>query len=287
MMRLNGPISYIAGPVYNGLVAMELAMLRALDGPRNRVADADLAGKITAVVKTFERPGILRRLVNSLRRLYPKLPLIIVDDSRKPVQFDGVETIVLPYDSGVSAGKNAGLAQVKTPYVWMLDDDFVVYRHTRLKHALEALEQHPEIDIMGGKVVYLPLFRTVDYSKAALFPTSAESTFPAGTLIGGYEVYDKVANFYVARTDRLRLVGWDPALKRIDHADFFTRAKGVLTTVYDPSFKVLHAKNRFDKIYMRHRSNHAADRIVLAYKYRRKIITRLTPDRDIARATKR
>ncbi len=58
-------------------------------------------------------------------------------------------------------------------------------------------------------------------------------------------------------------------IKRLDHADFFTRAKGVLTTVFDPSFKVLHARTPFDKAYMEKRMDLESDRKVLWQKYYR------------------
>ena len=80
-------------------------------------------------------------------------------------------------------------------------------------------------------------------------------------------VHDKVANFYIARTESIRKVGWDPQIKRLDHADFFTRAKGVLTTVFDPAFKVLHARTPFDRDYMRKRLDVQSDREILRRKY--------------------
>ena len=204
------------------------------------------------------------------------MPLIVVDDSKVPVSFDldNVELLTLPYDSGVSAGKNAGLERVQTPYVLMLDDDFIFFKHTRIQRALTALKQNPQIDILGGKVIDLPFYRCVDYRLAGLFVNTATSTYQPGSMIGGYEVFDKVANFYLARTERLRLVGWDPALKRIDHNDFFTRAKGVLTTVYNPDFKILHAQNRFDQEYMSHRTEYTFDLAVLHSKYGKDDTTR-------------
>src|SRR5206468_3533420 len=99
--------------------------------PRQAVEER-LVRELTALVKTFERPPILRRLVSSIKRLYPALRVVIVDDSRKPSRLPGTETIVMPYDSGISAGRNEGLKHVTTPYVLVLDDDFIFFRRTRL-----------------------------------------------------------------------------------------------------------------------------------------------------------
>jgi glycosyltransferase involved in cell wall biosynthesis len=263
-------MSRLVGPIYNGVVAAELMLQKMLDRIVEPVSESVLENRVTILVKTFERPDILKRLVDSIRKFYPEIPVIVVDDSRNPLELVGVETIILPYDSGVSAGRNAGLAQVKTPYVLLLDDDYIFYRHTGIASVLASMERNLDIDILGGERVDLPFFSTVDYSEAKLFPSSEKSNHPEGTWIGGFKVFDKVANFYIARADRLRLIGWDSALKRIDHADFFTRAKGVLTIAFDPSFKVLHAQNRFDRNYMGHRNDYMADRLVLKYKYGRK-----------------
>jgi hypothetical protein len=159
----------------------------------------------------------------------------------------------MPYDSGISAGRNEGLKRVTTPYVLVLDDDVVFHRHTRLQTALDLMDRYPEIDIMGGQLVDLPLFRARPVPEGAIFPTAATPLVPVGSLLGGLRVVDKVSNFFIARRDRLALVPWDPQLKRAEHADFFTRALGVLVTVFNPDLKCLHARTPFDAEYMKKR----------------------------------
>lgn len=259
---------YLGEPLYGAVVGAELVLHRVVDVclPAGDHDSSRLNGQLTAVIKTFERPQILRRLVDSIRRFYPDLPLIVVDDSREPKPLAGVETVSLPYDSGVAAGRNAGVERVNTPYLLMLDDDFVFYRKTRLKTALASLCAHPEIDIMAGVPVDLPFYRVVDYRKAGLFPNAAAPVYPPESKIGGMTVLDKVPQFFIARTDSIRKVMWDPRLKRIDHADFFTRAKGVLTSVLNPDMRCLHARTLFDEAYMRIRHD-AADFEYLRDKY--------------------
>ena len=267
---LDGKTRAIASVLHRSLVARELWLERLLDGrtvtPR---ADDPLVRELTALVKTFERPRILRRLVASIKRLYPSLRIVVVDDSREPSPIEGVETITMPYDSGISAGRNEGLRHVTTPYVLVLDDDFVFYRHTRLIPSLALMERHPQIDIMGGQCVDLPLYRARPLPEGAIFPTSATPLAPLGSFVGGLKVVDKVPTFYVARTERLALVPWDPELKRIDHADFFTRALGVLITVFNPDLKTLHARTPFDGAYMSKRLDLEASFQALEKRYGR------------------
>jgi glycosyltransferase involved in cell wall biosynthesis len=256
--------------LYDLTILLELAMERAVDSIHpvvSRRHQLQMDGHLTAIVKTFERPRVLHRLLKSIKRMYPHLRVIVVDDSRDPKIYPEVHTIVMPYDSGVSAGRSKALEHVTTKYVLVLDDDFVFCGHTSLETSLEIMENHPTIDIMGGAVIDLPFFETADYSREGLFHTEAEATMPAGSSIAGLPVYDKVANFFIAQTDRIRLVGWDPRLKRVDHADFFTRAKGILTTVFNQHMKCLHAKTPFDTAYMEKREDIDDDLILLGYKY--------------------
>jgi hypothetical protein len=267
---LKGTSRLIASAVHRSLVAQELLFERLLDAlvPR-QTAEEPLVRQLTALVKTFERPHILQRLVASIKRLYPTLRIVVVDDSRKPTRLAGVETIVMPYDSGISAGRNEGLKHVTTPYVLVLDDDIVFYRRTRLAVALALMERHSQIDIMGGQLVDLPLLRARPVPAGAIFSTDAKPVAPLGSSVGGLGVVDKVSTFYVARRDRLALVPWDPELKRIDHADFFTRALGVLVTVFNPDLRCLHARTPFDAEYMRKRLDLAASIQVLERRYGR------------------
>jgi Glycosyl transferase family 2 len=251
---LEGAPRSVAAGIHRFLVTQELVLERLLDAAAPPSLETEpLVQQVTALVKTFERPQVLRRLVTSIRRLYPTLGIVVVDDSREPTRLAGVETIVMPYDSGISAGRNEGLKHVNTPYVLVLDDDLVFYRRTRLAPTLALMQRNPEIDIMGGQLIDLPLLRARSVPAGEIFSTEAKPLMPLGSSIGRLEVVDKVSTFYVARTDRLALVPWDPELKRIDHADFFTRALGVLTTVFNPDLKCLHARTPFDADYMRKR----------------------------------
>ncbi len=227
----------LAKPVYDRLIAIELAAARARDG---RFVFPP-ASSVTALIKTFERPQTVRRLVASIHRLYPWMPIVVVDDSREPRDIPGTTVVKMPFDSGLSAGRNEGLRHVKTSNVLLLDDDFVLTRRTRVDAALEALES-PRIDLVGGRVSFLPFYLE-----------QAKPEYGEGR-IERWRVCEKVPNFFVARTERLKLVPWDERLKLVEHMDFFLRAQGVLTTVYEPRMECLHARTLFDAHYMQKRA---------------------------------
>lgn len=274
------PLRHWAAPVHRELTRLELAAARIGD----RFSDStslslEASRRVTAIIKTFERPEQLGRLLASLKRSFPLVPVIVADDGRQPGNYAGARTVALPFDSGVSAGRQAALREVDTEYTWVLDDDFVLYRRTGLARVLSALDAYPQIDIIGGPVIDLPFLSKQTAAHSPIYPTRARPILPLGSRVAGLIVRDKVPNFFVARSRRLRLVGWDPALKRLDHADFFTRARGVLVTAYDDDFRCLHAPTPFDSRYMGYRSDHLSDSAVLRQRYFDEIST---PNTELA-----
>lgn len=239
------PIRHVAGPIYDRVAALEVAFSRRRDGPRPL---APVEG-VTALVKTFERPEICARLLRSILRLYPTLPILVVDDSRTPRQWPNATTLELPYDVGLSAGRNEGLARIETELFVLLDDDFIFYRGTDLSRAVQFLREHPEVDLYGGQVLDLPFFeKGVARENRDLFGGPPRT-------IGGLPVYDRIACFWVGRTKRVAKVGFDPRLKLVEHTEFFWRARHELVTVFDERFRVLHGKTPFNAKYMEKRTD--------------------------------
>lgn len=223
---------------------------------------------LTVIGKTFERPANARRMVLTLRRVFDG-PIVIADDSSTPLTWDvpGVVPVTLPFDSGVAAGRNAALGQVNTEFVMSVDDDFVFTPELDLNRVVDYLRRNEGVDLVGGLVINLPLWQAPDYSQAKLFAYYGHPVHPAGTIIDGLPVLYKVPQFFIARTDRLRLVQWDDRLKRVDHNDFFTRAYGVLVTVYDKRFYCLHAQPKFNRHYQSFRRDYGADLQYLGEKW--------------------
>lgn len=241
-----GRLRPLARWAVDAVIGVELAVIRLI-GFRRRPPEPVPPHEVTVIVKTFERPREVRRLVRSIRRLQPHVSIVVADDSRDPRPIQGAELVRLPFDSGVSAGRSAALARVRTPFVLTMDDDFVMTKHTDLSAALQVIVEAPEVDIVGGVIVNLPDFSRIDYSTAGLFPGHAEPLRQPGTVVAGCIVRLKVPNFFLARTASVRGIGWTDELKFVEHADFFTRASGRLLAVEHESFVALHAKNPFDR----------------------------------------
>ena len=70
-----------------------------------------------------------------------------------------------------------------------------------------------------------------------LYPTPAAPRLPLGQKLGHVQICDKVPNSSW-RAPRLVARRLDAQLKRGEHGDFFTRARGVLASGFCPAFRV-------------------------------------------------
>ena len=245
-----GKFRIIAKPCYDAILGAILLgnRLRDLFYKKDQSDISDL----TILIKTFERRRAVRRLVRSIRRRYPQASIVVVDDSREPKPIDGVTTILLPYDSGASAGRNAALDQIRTKYFLLLDDDFVFSRRQHLGLLIQQMEKYPEIDILGGRYIDLPFYIKHDFQEIPVH-SSEQPKAPLNTYFGDNRVVDKVQNYFIARTNVVREIRWNETLKTLEHTEFFVRAKGQATTAFRTDMFILHAKTPFDREYLRKR----------------------------------
>lgn len=114
---------------------------------------------VTILIKTFERPDCLAALLRSYRRMGWQCPVVIADDSRMPYKarmeaaLGDVIThyICLPFDVEASAGRNALLDYIETPYFVLCDDDFILDQRSDLvfmRHILATTD----VELLGGVV---------------------------------------------------------------------------------------------------------------------------------------
>jgi len=226
-----------------------------------------LSERVSILIKTFEREESLLFLLESIRRAGWRMPIFVADDSREPygraarAAFPDLDLryFELPFDVGISAGRNRLLKAVETDLLLLMDDDYHVDRRTDVRGAIRLLEEH-ELDILGGlnydyKTVRSDFDRFVRSWQMRLtggvpFNYLGEFERDGDTLTiryhkgknGPYRETDIVINFFVARTERIRaLGGWDEALKFDEHTEFFLRAKQHgLRVAYSSEFGIGH-----------------------------------------------
>nr|XP_057911244.1 beta-1,4 N-acetylgalactosaminyltransferase 1 isoform X3 [Doryrhamphus excisus] len=236
-------------------------------GPRG---EYNISTLVTILTKTFLRYDKLQNLIDSVRKFYPTVTIIIADDSKNPQTISGpyIEHYIMPFGKGWFAGRNLALSQATTKYVLWVDDDFIFTSSTKLEKLVDVLER-TTLDLVGNThthththlccLTFLTSYLCVcvcvcvcvqvggavrevtGYTSSYRHTMSIESGEEDGDCLhirrGFYHgiqgfpncvVTDGVINFFLARTDKLQQVGFDPQLNRVAHLEFFIEGLGSL-----------------------------------------------------------
>ncbi|KAM5212463.1 beta-1,4 N-acetylgalactosaminyltransferase 2 isoform 4-T4 [Hipposideros larvatus] len=195
-------------------------------GPERKLRDL-----VTIATKTFLRPHKLMTMLKSVRDYYPDLTVIVADDSKEPLKINDshVEYYFMPFGKGWFAGRNLAISQVTTKYVLWVDDDFLFINNTKIERLVDVLEK-TELDVVGGNVLgnlfQFKLFLEQSENGDCLHRRSGSfrplDGFPHCVVTSG------VVNFFLAHTERLQRVGFDPRLQRVAHSEFFIDGLGSL-----------------------------------------------------------
>lgn len=255
---------------------------------------------VTLLIKTFERPEALSRLLDSIRETNFDGPILIADDSKTPYRDTILERhgdlvseyVCLPFNVGLSAGRNALLDRVQTPYFVLNDDDFVYGPDTDLAWMHEQLTT-TDLELLGGvvrepdpvqwdrlrqptlKKTARALYETArDLLRNAWGPAYSTNRFHGTIEVTGDTVAlthndtpnaspfrrcDYTLNFFMAETEAVRskVGGWAEELKLQEHWEFFYRAKqGGLRVAHSDDIGVLHLPDRTEH-YERFREHQA------------------------------
>ena len=265
-------IAFILSIINNILVFIQIILFKILwifSG--NRKPDSKevqfMREYVTFIYKSFERQKMAKRLYRNIQSYYPGVKVIIADDSAKPLKItdEYVEVIQLPFNSGLSVGLNRALQHVTTPFVIRLDDDELLTPHTCFHKQLDFLLKHNEVDLVGVLPFDLPKCKSIRKAAQPYFEQSMKEApeklmIPHMTKIDdSHVVVGKTTNIFIARTDKIREVGYDDNIRMIDHNEFFYRAAGRIVSCLDTECYVIHYHNWFDRHYQKYRSDYQKD----------------------------
>lgn len=228
---------------------------------------------VAFLIKTFNRPACALLTLRSILLLYPDATIIIADDSGPSYTLDKVgsdelhtlrtlhpdaslEVLHLPYDVGVSAGRNALVQRASERgihAVVMLDDDYALTHSFDLPRMLQLLVRQ-RADIVGAnRCESMPFDGTTCRQDAALLVHNGTLfAVPGAVPTAAGPVVDAscsrthfVQNAFLARTSALLRIQWDPVLKNNDHYAFMYRAARVFNASMwlCRDMHVLHAKH--------------------------------------------
>ncbi|XP_066473023.1 beta-1,4 N-acetylgalactosaminyltransferase 1 [Tiliqua scincoides] len=213
-------------------------------------AEYNISALVTIATKTFLRYDKLRTLIDSIRKFYPTVTIIIADDSKTPEHVQGphIEQYFMPFGKGWFAGRNLAISQVTTKYVLWVDDDFIFTPRTKVEKLVDVLEK-TSLDLVGGAVREITGYTATYRQRISVQAGNEEGDclhIRQGYhhIIEGFPdcvVTDGVINFFLARTDKVLQVGFDPRLNRVGHLEFFIDGLGMLHVGSCSSVVVNHA----------------------------------------------
>lgn len=201
--------------------------------------------KIAVAIKTFMRDALLYKTIDAYRQTLDTLGLAyrfyVADDGPQAdgklgfygkLKADGHMVLSLPFDSGLSFGRNAIIKQVKEDYVLVTDDDVTIRDPESIKRMKAVLDSDENIGIVAAVLRYEKgaYFSGENYAKGIRFerrgrllariasPRTVLET-PEGV---HYVVADQVPNIFIAKRDMFKDVSWDNRIKiEYEHMDFF------------------------------------------------------------------
>jgi hypothetical protein len=208
-----------------------------------RVVDA---GTPTIAVTHWNRPAELGRLLASIAAHLPGWPTLVEDTG-----------------GNLSAGRQRLYARVTTPYLVIMEEDFVVLPRTRagLLDAVAILDHDPHISGVGGTVNEGPRGRVQwghDFFEkspgvwAIRASTRPKRRTPAGLR---YRPCDLVLNWGVFRTPLYRSVPWDADFPITEHKEWYWRAsRAGHEFAFYPALNIDHRRARPNEEYVRGRN---------------------------------
>ena len=210
---------------------------------------SNLSDCVTVVSKTTRRPHLILRLARSVREIlgydlhfvvYDDGPDDLTDEMRQKIsEFPLMRYIVsMNEDLGIGNGRDLAIFQVKTKYLFLLDDDMLITRNTDLKKLVRLLDVtdvsvaaacdgHTKCGFSG--ILQFGYFsETRSRRRLGQFKGLETCETVHGPIPEFPNCYrcDITSNIFLARTDHiLEIGGWDPELMIVEHRDFYIRLK--------------------------------------------------------------
>ena len=223
---------------------------------------SDNMSDVTILVTSFLRPGCLAECMASIKLWLPDCKVIVIDDGDLPLALPDPgncdwSLIRLPFDSGLSAKRNAGVKAATTKYVLLGCDDFYFFDAARkgielLIDALglfgpDNLRVRNSVVLASGRVDDNPYEGFLEYKKGE-YIKETRADVSSSVHEGDCQLVDLTVNYFLARTEALKQFPWPEEMKiGGEHVCLFLDLKlagknvawvkgvNVTTQLYDPS----------------------------------------------------
>ena len=188
---------------------------------------------ITIIIPTFHRRGYLAECFRAIEANLPECQVVVAQDDGGGCTYENHTLWAkLPYDSGLTAKRNAAVRLVETKYALMGCDDFD-FSTPEVRKGIEnmsMLKYHPGISLVAGRVNNRPYEGYLEYVPGEYIKEHRLVEMPLGFNEGlSSRVYrvDIAANYFLARTKVLKEIPWDENIRPIggEHVDWFLDLK--------------------------------------------------------------
>lgn len=222
-----------------------------------------ISREVTIGISAFRRPQAVVKQIVSIRRFYPTVRILVVDNGDEPAdiaQFVNVEYVTLPFDAGLSACRNEMVRRLTTPYLMICDDDYVWipaapgHAGTDLGRLLEILDSEPDVGVAGGSLIEPKRAGAINrYWAQELYPVGGDletrelsSPWQRSPSGAWYRRTDTIMNFGLFRAEMLADHPWDNELKLNEHVEYYYRVKqtGRWQVIVCPEVAARHEKYR-------------------------------------------
>lgn len=189
---------------------------------------------VTIIVPTFHRRGYLRDCLRILEENLPECDVVVAsDDGTAPFpQMHKAWWISLPYDSGLTAKRNAAVNLVGTKYALIASDDFDFSSPEARKGVIEmamVLKYNTNVDVVAGRVNNKPYEGNLEYVPGEYIKEHRTHKGLMPFILKPLTLWkiDIAANYFLARTEVLKEIPWDEEIRPIggEHVDFFLDLK--------------------------------------------------------------
>ncbi|XP_042577414.1 beta-1,4 N-acetylgalactosaminyltransferase 2-like [Cyprinus carpio] len=166
--------------------------------------------------------------------------------------------MIMVTSQGWFAGRNLTVSQLTTKYFLWVNDDFVFLNETQIESFVEIMEALPELDVLGGEVLGDQFYFVLEYDEGDESDGGClrcikglHQPLPSND---GCFLVDDVVNYFLASTDAVQRVGFDPFLKRVGHTEFFIDGVGKLMVASCKGISVGHQIHRAQDTYDSYRN---------------------------------
>jgi len=250
--------------------------------------------EIAIGIKTFLREESLFKTLDAVEK-YVTMPyrLYIADDGEISIKKEyryqqlaekGHVIIKLPFNSGISVGRNEIIKKSIEDYILIMDDDLVLQDPKSIINMKKVLDSEDDIGLCSGML----FSESGEYIVNAAYQRGLQFKFDRGMLSrhpGPAKIYktgnlmylyaDQVVNFFLAKRSVFDDVMWDNRIKvEWEHLDFFLMLKKTkwravacvnakathMKSIHDPTYNYFRRSSSNNYFYNKHEIHNVLNR---------------------------